>query len=110
MANLIPPSINEELPAMVRNELSRLDPQKQEEFLEEYKRKRKSIAVAYILWLIGFHYLYLSKWGMQLLYWVTAGGLLIWAVIDLFRIPFLIENYNKDVAVDVMRNLKAISI
>jgi hypothetical protein len=109
MTNLIPPSISEELPSMVRNELSKLSPQKQEEFLEEYKRKRKSVAWAYVAWLFGLHYAYLSRWGLLILYWLTGAGFLIWAIVDLFRIPSLVRNYNKDVAVNVMRNLKAIS-
>ena len=109
MSNLIPPSINEELPAMVKNELAKLSPQRQEEFLEEYKRKRKKIAVTYMLWIFALHYVYLPKWRLQILYWLTLGGLSIWAIIDIFRIPSMVANYNKDVAVDIMRNLKAIS-
>jgi len=41
-------SIAHGLPAMVRNELAKLHAQKQEEFIEEYKRKSKSLPVAYI--------------------------------------------------------------
>jgi len=98
------------LPAMVRNELVKLPPQKQEEFIEEYRRKAKSVGIAYILWLLlGWHYVYLRKWGIQILFWLTLGGLFIWWLIDAFRIPGMIRDYNKDVAVDVLRNLKAIS-
>ncbi len=108
--NLIPPSISEKLPAMVRNELGKVSPQKQEEFIEEYRRKTKSCGVAYILWfLLGWHYIYLRKWGLQFLFWVTLGGFVFWWLVDLFRVPGLIDDYNKDVATDVMRNLKAVS-
>ena len=65
--------------------------------------------MTYIFWLFGLHYAYLSKWGLQILYWLTLGGLSLWAVIDIFRIPSMVANHNKDVAVDIMRNLKAIS-
>jgi len=44
----VPLSILDKLPIMVRNELANLPPHKQEEFLEEYKRKRGSIAVPYL--------------------------------------------------------------
>ena len=109
-ANLIPPSIANNLPAMVRNELVKLPAQKQEEFVEEYRRKAKSVGIAYLLWLLlGWHYVYLRKWGIQILFWLTAGGLFTWWLIDAFRIPGMIRDYNKDVAVDVLRNLKAIS-
>ncbi|WP_283421905.1 TM2 domain-containing protein [Chryseobacterium profundimaris] len=106
----IPNSITDRLPAMVRNELKKLHPSKQEEFLEEYKRRKKSVFVGYMCWLIfGWQYAYIRKWGVQILYWFTGGGFLIWAFIDLFRIPKLVSNYNKDVSIEVMRNLKSIS-
>jgi hypothetical protein len=103
-------SIASSLPAMVRNELARLSAQKQEEFLEEYHRNKKSVGAAYALWFfLGWHYAYQRKWGVQVLYWVSAGGVGVWALIDLFRVPGMIGGYNKDRAVDVMRNLQAIS-
>ncbi len=109
-ANLIPPSIIDNLPAMVRNELNKLSAQKQEEFVEEFKRKTKSSGVGYVLWLLlGWHYAYLRKWGMQFLFWLTAGGLVIWWLIDAFRIPGMVRDHNKDIAVDVLRNLKVVS-
>ena len=107
--NLIPPSIANNLPAMVRNELVKLSAEKQEEFVEEYRRKAKSVGIAYILWLLFVHYAYLRKWGILVLFWLTGGGAFFWWLIDAFRIPGMIRNYNKDVAVDVLRNLKAIS-
>jgi hypothetical protein len=108
--NLIPASISDNLPAMVKNEVVKLPAQKQEEFVEEYRRKAKSTGVAYLLWfLLGFHYIYVKKWGIQFLYWVTGAGLFIWAIVDLFRMPAIVRDYNKDIAIDVLRNLKAIS-
>lgn len=55
----------------------------------------KNTTVAYLLWFfLGMHYLYLRRPGIQLIYWLTAGGLFIWAFIDLFRIPAMIDSYN----------------
>jgi hypothetical protein len=107
----IPNSIADDLPAMVRNELARMNAQRQEEFVEEYKRKNKSLGFAYLFLLIVFslHYGYLRKWGLQIVFWITGGGFLIWWFIDIFRLPGLVKNYNKDIATDVMRNLKVIS-
>jgi hypothetical protein len=103
-------SIANNLPAMVRNELARLSAQKQQEFLEEYDRNKKSVGFAYLLWFfLGWHYAYQRKWGIQFLYWFTVGGVGIWALIDIFRVPGMIRGYNKDRAIDVMRNLVAIS-
>lgn len=111
--DLIPPSIMDGLPSMVRGELVKLSAQKQQQFLEEYKRKAKSVGVAYTLWLIfppfGSHYAYLGDWGMQLLHWLTVGGFGIWWLIDGFRIPSMVQDYNRDLSIDILRNLKAIS-
>lgn len=106
----LPNSLLKQLPTIVRNELERMPFEKQKEFIEEYNRKHKSIVIAYVLWfLLGWHYAYLGKWGWQIFYWLTLGGLLIWLTADLFRIPWMISNFNKDRAVDVLENLKVIS-
>lgn len=108
---LVPASIASSLPAMVRNELAKMPAQKQEEFVEEYKRKAKSTGVAYLflLLILSMHYGYLNKWGLQIVFWLTAGGLGFWWIIDIFRLSGLVKNHNKDVATDTMRNLKAMS-
>lgn len=102
-------SVADSLPSMVKNELATLSAQRQEEFVEEYNRKKKSTGLAYLLWLLfGWHYAYVGKWSTQVLYWVLF-VFILWVLIDLFRIPNIIRDYNKDVAMDVMRNLKSIS-
>lgn len=108
---LIPPSIADQLPSMVRNELANMPAQRQQEFIEEYRRKAKSVGVAYLFLILVFamHYGYLRKWGLQVVFWITAGGAGLWWLIDLFRLNSVVKDYNKDVATDVMRNLKAIS-
>lgn len=51
--------------------------------------------MAYLFWFIlGGQYAYLGKWGIQILYWLTLGGLGIWALIDLFTIPSKVNAYN----------------
>jgi len=58
--------------------------------------KVKSVGTAYLLYflLFGTHYAYLGKWGLQILYWITLGGLGIWALIDLFTISGKVNRYN----------------
>lgn len=103
-------AIADNLPSMVKNELAKMPAQKQTEFLEEYKRKNRSVSTAYLLFLfLGAHYAYQGRWGMQILFWMTVGGFFIWWLVDLFRLYGVINNYNKDLALDVMRNLKSIS-
>lgn len=58
----------------------------------------KDVNTAYIFWFFfGCHYAYLGKWGWQVLYILTFGGLGIWMIADLFRIPSMVANYNKKV-------------
>jgi len=78
---LIPSSLYDRLPSMVRTELALLSVHRQEEFLEEYRRHKKSVVVAYILWFVfGLYYGYLDRWGLQVVYWITGGGLGLWAL------------------------------
>lgn len=65
----------------------------------------KSIALGYVCWFVlGIHYGYLGKWGWQIIYWLTFGGLGVWALIDLFRIPGMVNNYNRDFEIGELKN------
>lgn len=56
--------------------------------MRDYKVRKKSAFFAYFFWFFfGFHYLYLGRIGIQLIYWLTIGGFGFWMLIDLFRIP-----------------------
>ena len=72
-------SISDSLPAMVKNELATLSAQKQQEFVEEYNRKKKSVGIAYLFLIIvlAMHYGYIRKWGLQLVFWFTGGGIFV---------------------------------
>lgn len=57
--------------------------------------KMKSTGSAYLCWFfLGCHYAYLGRWGLQILYWFTLGGIGIWALIDLFHIPSKVNKHN----------------
>ncbi|GJM63336.1 TM2 domain-containing protein [Persicobacter diffluens] len=61
-----------------------------------YESQFKSGIAAYVCWfLLGCHYAYLNNWKRQWLYWLTLGGLGIWALIDLFRIPTMVRKHNQ---------------
>lgn len=58
----------------------------------------KSTGTAFLFWfLLGAHYAYLGKWGVQILFWLTLGGLGVWLFIDLFRISGLVKRYNANI-------------
>ena len=109
-APMIPPSIWDILPSVVREGLNELPASRQEQFVEEYRRKQKSIGITYLLWfVVGFHYVYLGKWGLTLLMWLTFFVMVgfFWWLIDIFRIPGMVRSQNMDTATDVFRSLKS---
>lgn len=105
---MIEPSIAQLLPMMVKTELSKLDETSQANFVEEFNRKKKSLGWAYFFLLVcfGMPYGYLHKWGLQVVYWVTIAGLGVWFIILLFKLPSMVEEYNKDIALEILRNMK----
>lgn len=56
----------------------------------------KSTGTAYLFYffLFGTHYAYLGKWGLQILFWFTFGGLGIWSLIDLFTMSDKVDKHN----------------
>lgn len=59
---------------------------------------KKDTGLAYICWFFSLHYLYLSKPVLWIAYIFTFGGLGIWALIDLFRMPSMVQKHNLEVA------------
>ncbi len=95
---------------LVHKALSNLSQDDRLIFEQSFQRKAKSTGVTYLLWFFfGLHYAYLGQWGMQFIYWFTAGGLFLWALIDLFRIPSLVDGSNRDLAVQTLHDLRLTS-
>lgn len=62
----------------------------------------KSTGTAYaLLFLAGSHYAYLGKWGLQFLFWFTAGGVGVWWLIDLFLLSSKVNNHNALIAAQI---------
>lgn len=95
--------------ALIQKALGNLNPDDHLIFEQTFQPKAKSTGVAYLLWFFfGLRYAYLGQWGMQPLYWLTFGGMLFWALIDLFRIPGLVDGVNRDIAVQTLHDLKVV--
>ena len=107
---MIEESILRNLPTSVQASLANSTDFEQSMFVEEYKRRKKSIGMAYFCWLaLGLHFGYLHKWGVQFCFWITIGGAFLWWLVSLFTIPSMVKDYNRDVAVEVMRSQKIIA-
>lgn len=62
----------------------------------------RNIGIAYLLlFFVGGHYAYLNRWGTQILFWLTFGGLGIWWFIDVFRIPNMVHDFNDPIFDDL---------
>lgn len=97
-----------EMPAMVLNNLKNFTEQQQEEFMEEFRRKKKNMAGAYLTWLFGFHYVYLERWSLFIIFLITLGGFFLWWLIDAFTMKGIVDDKNKDVAAETFRIFKSI--
>lgn len=96
------------LPKTVRASLAGLDPAMQKAFTRDLGRRRKSIIVAYLAWfLLGWHYLYMGRAGMQFAFWFTLGGFFVWWLLDAVRLPRLIKDMNDDLARELMMQYRA---
>lgn len=93
------------LPATVQHTLVSMPAAAQTAFFAEFDRKRRKISVGYFAWIIGFHYLYARKVGVQFLFWFTGGGVFVWWFIDLFRIPSIVRSANEQIARDALATL-----
>jgi hypothetical protein len=101
----VPQDILRCCPPLVRNALAKMDVAHQDEFAQEYQRKSKSVLKAYLFWSFGCHYLYLNRMSTQVAYWWTVGGALCWWFIDIFRMPGMVAQFNRDQAVEICRNV-----
>ena len=91
-----------DLPATVMEAVEKLPPVLQQEFHEEYALAEKKRGLSYLFWLIpppfSCHYFYNSRVFTQILYSLSAGGFLIWWIVDFFRIPQIVEDENRKTA------------
>lgn len=108
--NFVENKILDQLPSSVRQSVLKLDIQKQAHFADDYTRKRKKIAVAYLTWILCYaHNVYLERgvgmWFLQILSCMAFIGL-AWVVYDLFIIPGKVRDLNEDIARSILRDIK----
>ena len=72
-------------------------------FEHAYALRSKGVGATYLAWMLGSHYIYLGRQKTQFAYWFTVGGLLLWALVDLFRIPGMVNGFNTMVALNALK-------
>lgn len=95
------------MPALTRAAVSGLSADQRKVFSQEYQVKRYGAGGAYGMWLLlGLHYAYLGRWGTQVIFWLTGGGLIVWWLLDLLRVPMLVRNKNADIATAIVASIR----
>ena len=78
--------------------------EQQKNYVLSAQARQKDTGLAYLF--CGVHYFYLNKPVINIIYWLTAGGLGIWMIIDLFRIPGMVKDRNKAVIKEAIEEAK----
>ena len=67
-----------------------------------YNSRKKDSSTMWLLFLfLGWSYGSLGKIGLQILFYLTLGGLGIWTIVRLFTLNGAIKDYNRSVAIEV---------
>lgn len=64
-------------------------------------RKANSSAIWLLFIFLGWSYGSMDKIGLQILFYITFGGLGIWMIIRLFTLNGAIKSYNRNIASQV---------
>ena len=91
---------------LVQSALSKMTDEQKKIFEAEYARRRKNTALYVVLAIIfPIQLVLLNRLGLQLAFWFTVGGLGVWYVIEWFKTPGRVREYNDDVAKEIARDL-----
>lgn len=99
-------SISKELEELLGAEFEALSGKNKERLCQLYEPQRRTAGMGYILWFLSLHYAYVRQWQLCTLFIVSFGGLVIWWLVDLFRIPTILRAYNKKTAKELLRILE----
>ena len=70
--------------------------------LHVFKFRAKNVERMYILFILsGWSYGSMDQIGKQILYYLTLGGLGIWAIYRLFTLNRVVKEYNREIANDL---------
>lgn len=106
----LPALRRENLPTSILDSVNELPEVLQQEFLQEYQYRNRWISLGYLSMLIppfiGVHYLYLRRFFLQILFWITGGGFGIWWLIDIFRMPEMVMKENGKIAEKILKKIQ----
>ena len=78
---------------------------------QEVEDRKKSTAATWLLWLFlgvfGAHRFYLGRIGTGIAMLLTLGGLFIWALVDAFLIPGMLQDNRRKVEREILEEIAA---
>ena len=87
----------------VQAAFSKLGKTEQKALKREYGRRCKNVTTGFLAWgLLGWHYLYFGRVGMQFAFWCTGGFLIVGWILDLFRIRGMVRRHNETVSSELI--------
>lgn len=98
------------LPLSVQNAYNKLSDEQKIFFIERYNLGRRSPSVTQILAIFWLHYIYLKRYGAFFIFIFTFGGFWIWWVYDIYRASDLAEKANGEMAIGILKDIKALDI
>ncbi len=94
---------------LVQTALKKMTEEQRLNFESEYNRRKASKgAMIALSILFPIQLILLGRVGLWWVYFLTAGGLSVWWIIEMFLTPKRVREYNDEVATDIVRDLKII--
>lgn len=85
-------------------------PYEEERYLAKHLPERKKcFKKAMLAWIVGCHYFFFGKAWTNVFYLLTLGGCLVWMLIDLYRLPVMVDDANEEIAIDTYKKAPKIS-
>lgn len=78
-------------------------------FQTQYASERKDRGTALVLAVFGWDRFWFGEIGLGILKWVTAGGCLIWLIIDIFTAGSRADEHNRRKAQEIAAGIRASS-
>jgi hypothetical protein len=102
----IPISELKDLDPLTLAAVSKLSTEDQLLFFNQWKSKRRSVgAMVTLAVLFPIQLFFLAKAGLGIAFILTGGGFLVWYVIEWFKTPKRVREYNNDKAMEVLQGL-----
>jgi len=105
----IPMTIQKQLPESLLRKIRAMDGVVRHDFVSEFGKRRKSLLLTFILLGGGFHRAYLGQIWLTLLFIGTFGGFFAWWIIDLFRLPRIVREKNRSIAIEVLKDVQILN-